>query len=224
MIGQALPVPLNASMPQAWLVLSMPEQDILSAHCQLWRWLFDAAGNWPGTSDSFQAGHQIAICHLALVEKEGKQVQSHMPQSGKALESYEWPPRWAAYVFGAIWAFCEVPPWSADEHLKGNCGWIRRNFQRRLPQFLPAKPLQQAHKWWDPLPTWQWATAFLAHASSVTGSQGWVVDVSHFFYSSRNGMKERKKICLQPHGQSFSIFISLWSVSQPKPKPRVWLW
>lgn len=122
MIGQAFPMLLDASVPQAWPALSMPEQDVLSAHCQLWRWLFDAAGNWPGTSDSFQAGHQIAICHPALVRRRGRQEQSHMPQSGKALESYEWPPRRAAYVFGALWAFCEVPPRSADEHLKGNCG------------------------------------------------------------------------------------------------------
>lgn len=122
MIGQAFPMLLTASMPRAWPALSMPEQDVLSAHCQLWRWLFDAAENWPGTRDSFQAGHQIVICHPALVRRRGRQEQSHMPQSGKVTESYEWPPRRAAYVCGAIWAFRKVPPWSADEHLKGNCG------------------------------------------------------------------------------------------------------
>lgn len=90
MIGQAFPVPLAASVPQAWPALSTPGQDVLGSHCQLWRWLFDAAGNWPGISDSLQAGHQIAICHLALARRRGWQEQSHMPQSGKVLESYEW--------------------------------------------------------------------------------------------------------------------------------------
>lgn len=73
-IGQAFPTALNASLPQAWPALSMPEQDVLSAHCQLSRWLFDAAGNWPTTSNSFQAGPQIAICHPALVEGRNRAI------------------------------------------------------------------------------------------------------------------------------------------------------
>lgn len=35
---------------------------------------FDAAGNWPTTSNSFQAGPQIAICHPALVEGRNRAI------------------------------------------------------------------------------------------------------------------------------------------------------
>lgn len=31
------------------------------------------------------------------------------------------------------------PPWAAGEHLKGNCGGVRTNFQGGLFQILPAR-------------------------------------------------------------------------------------
>lgn len=112
----------------------MPEQDVSVPTANCGDGFFDAAGNWLGTSDSFQAGHQIAICHPAMVRGRGRQEQSHMPLSGKALGSYERPPERAARVFGAS-LVCQ-------RTFKGKLWFNQGKLSVKITQLLSAKLFQ----------------------------------------------------------------------------------
>lgn len=61
---------------------------------------------------------------------------------------------------------------------------------------------------------------FSAHASSVTGNHGWVMDVSCFFYSPRNGTREREKeYAFNPMGQVLGSFFSYDLSLSPSQSP-----